>query len=216
MMPIDPSTKLAQMVDHQIVARGVRDERVIEAMKWLPRERFFPKEIQEHAFDDAAAAIGHGQTISQPYIVALMTEALEIAPEHKVLEIGTGSGYQAAVLAKLAAAVYTVERVKTLLDDAFERLSALHIRNVHYHFGDGSLGWAKHAPYDRIIVTAGAPSVSTAILDQLKDGGICVAPVGTHEDQELIKFAKRGAEIEKAKLCGVRFVPLLGKGGWPA
>jgi len=216
MLPIDPSTKLAHMVDQQIVARGVRDERVIEAMKWLPRERFFPKEIQEHAFDDAAAAIGHGQTISQPYIVALMTEALEVSPEHKVLEIGTGSGYQAAVLGKLAADVYTVERVKTLLDDAFERLSSLHIRNVHFHFGDGSLGWAKYAPYDRIIVTAGTPNVSELILEQLVDGGICVAPVGTQEDQELVKFVKHGKTIEKINLGGVRFVPLLGEGGWPA
>lgn len=215
-MPIDPAAKQEQMVDEQIVARGIRDPRVIEAMKWLPRERFFPKDLETHAFDDAAAPIGHGQTISQPYIVALMSEALHLEPHHKVLEIGTGSGYQAAILAKLAGEVYTVERVKSLLDEAFERLSSLHIRNVHFHFGDGSMGWAKHAPYDRIIITAAAPSVSDAIFDQLEEGGVCVAPVGSHDEQELVRYVKQDGQIESHNICGVRFVPLLGEAGWQA
>jgi protein-L-isoaspartate(D-aspartate) O-methyltransferase len=214
-MAVPSSDPRSDMVDRQIAARGVKDERVLDAMRWLPRERFFPGELQSHAFDDAAAPIGHGQTISQPYIVALMTEALDLTPDHRVLEIGTGSGYQAAILARLCKEVYTVERVKSLLDEAFDRLSSLHIRNVHFHFGDGSLGWPKHAPYDRIIITAAAPSVPTAITDQLVDGGICVAPVGSRDDQELVKLTKHGDRLDEKKLCPVRFVPLLGEGGWP-
>lgn len=215
MTPIDPAAKQDAMVEQQIVARGIKDSRVIEAMKWIPRDRFFPKAIESHAFDDAAAPIGQGQTISQPYIVALMTEALQVQSHHKILEIGTGSGYQAAVLAKLGGEVYTIERHKSLLDEAFERTSALGIRNIHFHFGDGSLGWPEKAPFDRIIVTAAAPNLSDALLGQLRDGGICVAPVGRRDEQELIQFTKHGTQVDRHSLCGVRFVPLLGEGGWP-
>jgi protein-L-isoaspartate(D-aspartate) O-methyltransferase len=217
MLPIDVSSRQEKMIREQIVARGVRDERVLEAMRWVPRERFFPDAMRDHAFDDAAAAIGCGQTISQPYIVALMTEALHLQPTHRVLEIGTGSGYQAAVLAKLAADVYTVERVKTLLDDAFERLGSLHVRNVHLRFGDGSLGWPERAPFDRILVTAATPRVARDVLLQLRDGGVCVAPVGDRDQQELVRFVKRSdVDIERHVICGVRFVPLLGEGGFQA
>lgn len=214
--PLDPSAKQDRMVQDQIVARGIRDMRVIEAMKWVPRERFFPQDIVSHAYDDAAAPIGHGQTISQPYIVALMSETLRVQPHHKVLEIGTGSGYQAAVLAKLAQEVYTVDRIKPLLDEAFERLSELHIRNVHFRFGDGSIGWREHAPFDRIIVTAAAPQLPQMLLDQLADGGICVAPVGERSSQDLVACTRRGNDFEIHRFCGVRFVPLLGEGGWHA
>lgn len=215
MTPLDPAEKLDAMVRQQIVARGIKDPRVIEVMKWIPRDRFFPKMIESHAFDDAAAPIGCGQTISQPYIVALMTEALKLQPAHRVLEIGTGSGYQTAVLSKLAGEIFTVERHKPLLDQAFEQLTRLGIRNVHFHFGDGSLGWPLNAPYDRIIITAGAPQVAGTIFDQLKDGGICVAPVGPLNEQNLMQFTKQGDKILQRHLCGVKFVPLVGEGGWP-
>jgi protein-L-isoaspartate(D-aspartate) O-methyltransferase len=214
--PADPSEARQQMVDRQIVARGIKNVRVIDAMRWVPREKFFPEGHEALAFEDAAASIGHGQTISQPYIVAYMTEALDVETEHKILEIGTGSGYQAAILGKLGGEVYTVERVKVLLDEAFERISALHVRNVHFKFGDGSEGWPEQGPFDRIIITAATPQVSDAVLDQLNEGGICIAPVGDRESQELIKFTKRDGRIERHSLLGVRFVPLLGTGGFSA
>ncbi|HEY0009111.1 MAG TPA: protein-L-isoaspartate(D-aspartate) O-methyltransferase [Tepidisphaeraceae bacterium] len=214
--PADPSEARERMVERQIVARGIKNARVIDAMRWVPRERFFPEAHQSLAFEDAAAPIGHGQTISQPYIVAYMTEALQVETEHKILEIGTGSGYQAAILAKLGGEVYTVERVKVLLDDAFERLSTMKIRNVHFKFGDGSEGWPEKGPYDRIIITAATPAVADTVLDQLADGGICVAPVGNRDSQELVKFVKRNGRIERHSLLGVRFVPLLGTGGFSA
>ncbi len=214
--PVDPPIKQDLMVEQQIVARGVTDQRVIEAMKWIPRDRFVPQELERHAFDDAPATIGHGQTISQPYIVALMTEALDIQPQHRVLEIGTGSGYQAAILARLGGEVYTVERIKILLDEAFERLSSLHIRNIHFKFGDGSLGWSEQAPFDRIILTAAVPDVADSIFAQLADGGICVAPVGPKRTQELLKYVKKGTKIERHVVTGVRFVPMIGDGGFDA
>lgn len=204
------------MVETQIVARGITDLRVIEAMRWLPRERFFPGEIRAHAFDDAAAAVGCGQTISQPYVVALMTQALEVKPYHKVLEIGTGTGYQAALLGRLAGEVYTVERIKPLLDEAFERLLSLHVRNVHFHFGDGSLGWPAKGPYDRVLLTAATPDVGEALLGQLSDNGICVAPVGPRNEQRLTKITRNGAHYRREDLGGVKFVPLIGEGGWPS
>ncbi|MBC7782955.1 MAG: protein-L-isoaspartate(D-aspartate) O-methyltransferase [Burkholderiales bacterium] len=213
-LPIDPSARQEKMIKQQIIARGIRDPRVIEAMKWLPRERFLPEEIQGHAFDDAPAQIGHGQTISQPYIVALMTEALRPEPDHRVLEIGTGSGYQTSVLARLTGEVYTVERIKSLLDESFERIMSLGIRNVHFHFGDGSLGWPKHGPYDRIIVTAAAPSLPRGLADQLVDGGVCIAPIGDRTAQQLMRYVKTPGGLEQHAICGVRFVPLIGQDGW--
>ncbi|MGN6727093.1 MAG: protein-L-isoaspartate(D-aspartate) O-methyltransferase [Tepidisphaeraceae bacterium] len=205
-----------RMVDEQIVARGIRDPRVIEAMTWLPRERFVPADVAAHAYDDAAIPIGHGQTISQPYIVALMSEALDVHADDTVLEIGTGCGYQAAVLSRLAKEVFTVERIKPLLDDAFERLASLHLRNIRLHFSDGSCGWPEKGPFDRIIMTAGAPDVSTELLDQLKVGGSLVAPVGPLDAQTLVKLTKHADGVERVKLCECRFVPLIGEGGWPA
>ncbi|GIW77689.1 MAG: protein-L-isoaspartate O-methyltransferase [Phycisphaerae bacterium] len=215
MTPLDPVEKLDAMVREQIIARGIKDPRVIEAMKWVPRDRFFPQAIESHAFDDAAAPIGYGQTISQPYIVALMTEALEVQADHRVLEIGTGSGYQTAILSKLTKEVFTIERHKPLLDQAFETLSRLGIRNVRFCFGDGSVGWPAHAPYDRIIITAGTPQVDDRIFAQLAEGGICVAPVGPLDEQSLIQFTKQENRILRKQICGVKFVPLIGEGGWP-
>ena len=206
---------LEQMIQQQIVERGITDARVIEAIRSVPRERFFPEEAREQAYADRAAPIGHGQTISQPYMVALMTQRLDVRPGNKVLEIGTGSGYQSAVLAKLAGQVYTIERVKPLLDAAWERLMDMGPRNVHFRHGDGTLGWAEEAPFDRILITAGAPSLPRELLlRQLRDGGVAVLPIGPHEQQTLVQVSRRGEELVSVDVCPCRFVKLIGRGGW--
>ncbi len=151
---VKESSSLERMIQYQIVDRGIRDPRVIEAMRGVPRDKFFPANSRDAAFADRAAPIGHGQTISQPYIVALMSQRLDLQPNHRVLDVGTGSGYQAAVLARLAGEVYTIERVKPLLDEAWECLMGLSIRNVHFRHGDGSKGWPDAAPFDRILIGA--------------------------------------------------------------
>src|SRR5258706_5125472 len=159
MKQLSHSNSLEKMIRQQLIDRGIHDKAVLEAIRKVPREQFFPHDIREQAHADKAAQIGHGQTISQPYIVALMSQHLKLSKEHRVLEIGTGSGYQTAILATLAAEVYTVERVKPLLDEAFERLMSLGYRNVHLHYGDGTMGWEKKGPYDRILITAGGAGV---------------------------------------------------------
>ncbi|MGD0388502.1 MAG: protein-L-isoaspartate(D-aspartate) O-methyltransferase, partial [Tepidisphaeraceae bacterium] len=165
------------MIRQQIIERGIGNERVIAAMRAVPREKFFLADSREAAYADRAAPIGHGQTISQPYMVALMTVRLQVTPQSKVLEIGTGSGYHTAILCKLAREVYSIERVKPLLDEAFEKLLALDIRNVHFKFGDGTQGWPEAAPFDRILIAAGAPAIPEKLLkSQLADGGIAVLP----------------------------------------
>jgi protein-L-isoaspartate(D-aspartate) O-methyltransferase len=215
MNDLDELTQQERMIQQQIIERGIRDARVIEAFRAIPRDRFFPDDLKNAAFGDHAAPIGHGQTISQPYIVALMTQRLDVQPEHRVLEIGTGSGYQAAILAKLAREVYTVERVKPLLDEAWERLSDLGLRNVHFRFGDGTLGWPDAAPFDRILITAGAPKLPRELLlDQLADGGCAVMPIGPQDSQMLIGAIRRGNELDIADICAVRFVKLVGQRGW--
>jgi protein-L-isoaspartate(D-aspartate) O-methyltransferase len=199
------------------VERGIADERVLAALRAVPRERFFPEESRKLAYADRAASIGHGQTISQPYMVALMTDWLDLHPEHKVLEIGTGSGYQSAVLARLSREVYSVERVKPLLDDAFHRLGELGIRNVHFRHGDGTLGWAEQAPFDRILVAAGAPQVPEQLLrDQLADGGLAVLPVGPEDEQMLVVVRRSGEKLTSEDVCPCRFVKLIGREGWDA
>ncbi len=204
-----------RMIEHHLVARGIRDERVLSVMRGVPRERFVPEEFQRDAYDDCAMSIGCGQTISQPYIVALMTEKLEPAAGQRVLEIGTGSGYQTAVLAALGMEVYSVERVKTLLDEAFERLSTLGYRNVKYRFGDGTRGWPEYAPFDRILIAAGAPDLPRELLlGQLADNGIAVLPVGPVDAQMLVQVRRQGQELITSHLCGVRFVKLIGEGAW--
>lgn len=204
-----------RMIRQQIIAKGIDDAKVVEAMRAVARDAFFPDSLREQAFDDGAAAIGHGQTISQPYIVALMTQQLDVQPHHKVLEIGTGSGYQTAILARLAGEVYTVERVKPLLDAAFERLMVLAPRNVHFRHGDGTEGWPSMAPFDRILISAGAPAVPRALLlSQLADGGTAVLPTGPLERQVLVRVRRKGSELEVAELCGCRFVKLIGAEGW--
>ena len=203
------------MIQKQVVDRGIRDERVLEALRAVPREAFFPPQAEENPFADGPAPIGHGQTISQPYMVALMTEALRVTPESRVLEVGTGSGYQTAILAKLAGEVWSVERIKPLLDAAFHRLLAMGLRNVHFRFGDGTRGWPEAAPFDRILIAAGAPDLPRQLLlSQLAEGGLAVLPVGPHDSQMLIRVTRRGDELETEDLCPCRFVKLIGEEGW--
>jgi protein-L-isoaspartate(D-aspartate) O-methyltransferase len=206
-----------RMVDGDVAARGVRDRRVLEAMRTVPRERFVPESLADHAYDDNPLPIGAGQTISQPFIVASMTEALELTPDAKVLEVGTGSGYAAAVLSWVAQEVWTIERHGELAGRAAETLAGLGCDNVHVAEGDGTLGWPEAAPFDGIVVTADAPTVPEALLDQLADGGRLVIPVGPrHGRQELVVIARAGDEFERTSLGGVRFVPLVGEEGWSA
>ena len=203
------------MIQQQVIERGIRDERVIAALRAIPRERFFREDDRDQAYAGRAAPIGHQQTISEPYIVALMTHRLDVHSNHKVLELGTGSGYQTAILAKLAGQVYSIERIKPLLDEAFERVLDLGLRNVHFRHGDGTLGWPEQAPFDRIIITAGAPELPKALLrEQLKDGGLAVLPAGPDDDQMLMEVRREGAELKITDICPCRFVKLIGKEGW--
>jgi len=205
----------AGMVRDQLERRGIRDQRVLAALQHVPRERFVPALGRAFACDDRPVSIGHGQTISQPFMVAAMTEALRVQPGQRVLEIGTGSGYQAAVLAELGADVYTVERVPQLAESARSVLDELGYSHVHVRVGDGSLGWPEHAPFDRILVTAGAPAVPPALLEQLDpDRGLLVAPVGPRLVQTLVAVERSGNEWVREELLVCRFVPLLGAEGW--
>jgi protein-L-isoaspartate(D-aspartate) O-methyltransferase len=196
------------MVAEQIRARGIRDGRVLEAMARVPRERFVPESLRGGAFDDRPLSIGHGQTISQPYIVAYMTEALRLQPEHRVLEIGTGCGYQSAVLAELVAEVFSVELVPELADAARHTLDTLGYHNVRIRIGDGYQGWPEHAPYDRITGAAAAADVPRPLVDQLADNGILVMPIGTIY-QELCVMQKHGTTLETRATLPVRFVPMV-------
>jgi protein-L-isoaspartate(D-aspartate) O-methyltransferase len=204
------------MVKRQIAGRGVRSQKVLEAMRKIPRERFLPQGQGVWAYDDAPLPIGDGQTISQPYIVAYMTEALALEGGEKVLEIGTGSGYAAAVLAEIAADVYTIERIEALATMASTVLDDLDYTNVHVRHGDGTLGWPEHAPFDGIVVTAGGPDVPDTLRHQLKIGGRLVIPVGkTTWYQELVRVTRVGEdEFRTEDLVPVRFVPLIGEEGW--
>jgi protein-L-isoaspartate(D-aspartate) O-methyltransferase len=201
-----------RMVAEQIEARGIRSRAVLEAMASVPRHLFVPEEARHLAYEDGPLPIGHQQTISQPYIVALMTEALGLAAGDRVLEVGTGSGYQAAVLAMLARDVYTIEIVEPLGREAAARLRALGYRNAHVRIGDGYQGWSEHAPYDAIIVTAAPEIVPEPLLAQLKLGGRLVIPVG-REAQELWLLRRTQGGIERRMLTAVRFVPMTGKAG---
>lgn len=204
------------MVRQQLLARGVRDASVLRAMGQVPREAFVPAEWREYAYDDSPLPIGHEQTISQPYVVALMIEALGLSAEDRALEIGTGSGYGAAVLSRIVACVYTVERHQELADAAAERFRRLGYDNIKVRHGDGTLGWPEHAPYNGIVVTAGSPHVPLPLQDQLAIGGRLVIPVGsTLTAQELLRLERiDDAELRQENLGAVRFVPLVGKRGW--
>jgi protein-L-isoaspartate(D-aspartate) O-methyltransferase len=200
-----------KMVETQIKARGVKDPRVLSALLKVERHRFVPKEYLNSAYSDQPLPIGEGQTISQPYIVALMTELLELKGDEKVLEVGTGSGYQAAILAELAKEVYTVEIVESLASTAKNRLLELGYQNVKVKAGDGYLGWPEAAPFDAIIVTAAPDHIPKRLLDQLKEGGRMVVPVGSYA-QELKKIVKQSGKIETTGIIPVVFVPMTGEG----
>ncbi len=203
-----------RMVRSQIEARGIRDPQVLAAMRQVPRHLFVPVNMRGSAYYDSPLPIGEGQTISQPYIVALMTEMLELTGEERVLEIGTGSGYQAAILSLLAREVYTVERLPDLARSAEEVLGQLGYTNVHVRVGDGTLGWPEHAPYDAIIVTAAPPEIPSPLLDQLTDGGRFVAPIGPRWTQTLVRVRREGEKFHEESLTAVAFVPLVGVHGW--
>jgi len=214
-MRIDPKRQRERMVNEQLAARGISDARVLAAMGELPRHIFVEEAMARQAYSDHPLPIGEGQTISQPYIVALMSELLQVSPGVKVLEIGTGSGYQAAVLAKLGADVHTVERIPKLCTIARERLLSLGLFNVHVKQDDGTLGWPSAAPFDRIIVTAGGPEVPPPLLDQLAEGGRLVMPVGSGKrSQDLVLVEKTSAGLRQTQVCPVAFVDLVGKHGW--
>jgi protein-L-isoaspartate(D-aspartate) O-methyltransferase len=212
-----PELELAkqQMLRKQLRHRGIRNERVLAAMARVPRERFVAQDSLHQAYADRALAIACGQTISQPYIVALMTQALDLTGQEKVLEIGTGSGYQAAVLAELARQVVTVERHADLSTRAGTLLSELGYHNVSLAIGDGTLGWPDQAPYDRTIVTAAAAQCPPTLFEQLREGGILVIPVGDRDRQTLQAVRKRDNQPRTVNLSPCRFVPLVGAEGWP-
>jgi len=203
-----------RMVETQIAARGVHDERVLEAMRKVPRHLFLDEALRDQAYSDHPLPIAEKQTISQPYIVALMTESLELNGTEKVLEIGTGSGYQSAILAELADRVFSIERYPDLAYRANTILQKLGYGNIIVRVGDGSLGWPDEAPFDGIIVTAGTPKIPQPLVDQLKMGGRLVVPVGDRFGQDLILVRRVAEGIKKTNLGGVRFVNLVGKWGW--
>jgi protein-L-isoaspartate(D-aspartate) O-methyltransferase len=204
----------SRMVAEQLVARGVKDERVLAAMRKVPRHEFLPEALRGMAYQDSALPLGESQTMSQPYMVGLMTELLGLTGVERVLEIGTGSGYQAAVLAELCAKVYTVERIKTIADRARASLDKLGYRTVALKVYDGTYGWKEFAPFDAILVTAGAPEVPAPLVEQLKEGGRMVIPVGDRFGQRLLKIVKiaDGPRTEQSIPC--LFVPLIGNHGW--
>lgn len=199
------------MVNSQIKTRGVSDERVLAAMRKVKRHLFVPERLQSLAYTDQPLPIGEDQTISQPYIVALMTELLNLQGDEKVLEIGTGSGYQAAILGELASEVYTIEIVNPLAKRADSLLTAMDYQNVTVKHGDGYIGWEEHAPFDAIIVTCAPPKIPQPLIEQLADGGRMVVPVGTFW-QELLLIEKEGKELRETSIIPVRFVPMTGKG----
>ena len=202
------------MVEEQLIGRGIKDPRVIAAMKKVPRHLFVEEALQGQAYSDHPLPIGEKQTISQPYMVALMTEALQLKGKEKVLEIGSGSGYQAAVLAELAEKVFSVERIRSLAIRARNLIYSLGYFNFEMKISDGTHGWEEQGPFDAIIVTAGAPDIPQPLVDQLSMGGRLVIPVGDASIQDLIRVTKTGEGIKKEDLGGCRFVKLVGKYGW--
>ncbi|HSL92051.1 MAG TPA: protein-L-isoaspartate(D-aspartate) O-methyltransferase [Candidatus Limnocylindrales bacterium] len=203
-----------RMVAEQIQARGIRDERILAAMEEIPRHRFVPPHLADRAYDDAPLPIGEGQTISQPYIVAQMTHALRLTGMEKVLEVGTGSGYQTSLLCRLAGEVVTIERFAVLYAAAEELLRELGMENVRFRVGDGTVGVPEEAPFDRILVTAAAPDVPDPLFEQLADGGILVIPLGGRWEQDLVRVRKKAGAAKKEFLGGCRFVPLIGQCGF--
>ena len=207
-VPLNLAAQRQQMVQQHLVARGIKDERILAAMKKVPREEFVPADSRAATYEDGPLPIGYEQTISQPYIVAFMTEQLRLSPTDRVLEVGTGSGYQAAILAELAGEVYTIEIVEPLAQRAEATLQRLGYRNVHVKVGDGYKGWPEHAPFDAIIVTCAPDKVPQLLTDQLKEGGRMVIPVGDRFSQELYLLEKKNGQLKESVTLPVRFVPM--------
>jgi protein-L-isoaspartate(D-aspartate) O-methyltransferase len=204
----------AAMVQEQIEQRGIHNPRLLDAMRRIPRHRFIPQNLQEHAYQDGPLPIGLGQTISQPYIVAAMTDLLELSGDERVLEIGTGSGYQAAVLSAMARAVHTIERHAPLAQQAEAVLRALGYDNVFVHTADGSFGWPSAAPYQAVLVAAAVPRIPEPLIDQMDEGSRLVIPVGYRDGQMLERWRKAGSQILREAIFPVAFVPFRGKHGW--
>ena len=214
---MDYSVSRRRMVEQQIMARGVNDQRVLDAMLKVPRHLFVEVGLQAHAYSDASLPIGEKQTISQPYMVAAMSAALELTGKERILEIGTGSGYQSAILSQLANRVYSIERISTLAGRARRLLDQLRMSNVNIKVGDGTIGWKDQAPFDGILVAAGAPEVPIEYLEQLDVGGKLVLPVGDQHQQILLRVIKLAdGSFKREQLMGCRFVPLIGEHGWRA
>lgn len=211
------SKQRIKMVDSQIRARGIRDPRVLKAMETVPRHLFVNEALRDQAYNDNPLPINGGQTISQPYIVALMTEAMGLTGKEKVLEIGTGSGYQAAILAMLAEHVFSIDRLASLAGEARRLLESLNFYNIAIRVGDGTLGWKDEAPFDAVMVTAGAPNIPKTLVEQLAVGGRLIIPVGGRHSQSLIRLTRLSEdtnEVKKEDLGGCRFVDLIGEYGW--
>ena len=211
---MDFNTERQLMVETQLKKRGIVDFMVLEAMRKVPRHRFVPPELTLSAYRDGPLSIGEGQTISQPYMVALMTECLELKGEERVLEVGTGSGYQTAILVELAKEVYSIEIHKSLSDKARQLLTDLGYNNIEFGIGDGSKGWEEKSPFDGIIVTAGSPNIPSTLQDQLTDGGRLVIPVGSRFLQTLYRITRVGKYFKKEEFTSCVFVPLVGEHGW--
>lgn len=203
-----------RMVIEQLESRDISNRAVLDAMRTIPRHRFVHEDLRRQAYADGPLRLDHGQTISQPYIVALMTQLLDLDGTETVLEVGTGSGYQAAILGTIAKQVYSIERIHALADQARKLLSDLGLSNVEVQEGDGSLGYPDRAPYDGIIVTAAPPKVPQPLKDQLVDGGVLIVPVGVYAGQTLERWTRNGDDFTKENMAPVAFVPLVGKHGW--
>lgn len=211
---MDYATLRRRMVEEQLIGRGITNARVLEAFIKVERHRFIAQELSNNAYADYPLPIGEGQTISQPYMVALMTETLNLSGGEKVLEVGTGSGYQAAILAELTKEVYSVERFESLARNAELILNELGYKNIKILVGDGTLGWPEEAPFDRIIITAASPRIPSPLLEQLKEDGKLLLPLGESFSQVLTLVEKKNGNFESTPICGCVFVPLVGKYGW--
>lgn len=209
-----PTEARHAMVKNQLAKRAISDRRILQAMADIPRHWFVHEKYRHVAYEDRPLPIGYGQTISQPYIVAFMLQSLALTPDTVVLEVGTGSGYQTALLSRLVARVYTVERIAPLAAHAEHIIQALNITNVVFQVSDGGYGWSDHAPYDRIIVAAAPPEIPAPLIAQLKEGGVLIIPAGQRRHQELFHIQRQGDNISKTSLVPVAFVPLIGEHGW--
>jgi len=202
------------MVEEQLIPRGIKNQRVLDAFSKIERHKFIPENLRNSAYADFPLPIGEGQTISQPYIVALMTECLDLIGQEKVLEIGTGSGYQAAILAELAKEIYTIERFENLAKQAENILNELGYKNIKIKIGDGTLGWPQQPSFDRIIITAASPKIPLPLIEQLADSGKLILPLGESFSQVLTLVEKKEGKLKSIDICGCVFVPLIGKHGW--